>query len=148
MKIKDWTLNKYKNSLINNCKDEWHLYQDIISDIKSNPSGYSLQSFWIERGAFIKVLPRQIGKTTFLMQEAIANDGMVIVESIINKNRLKKQFNYNKIFVCDDIKGNMMPQNEWLFIDEYDILSRDALHSLLCFDWKGIMMLSSCWKRV
>lgn len=148
MKIPDWTIAKYNKILIDNLKNEWDVYLQCVESLKDDSERYqSYASRWLEQAAFIKILPRQIGKTRFLMKEAIRLDGIVISNSLLWSNRLKKDWNYDNIKLCGDLHG-INTKDRVVFIDEYDYLSKDLLNMVLCLPWKGVMMLSSCCKNI
>jgi hypothetical protein len=150
VRTEDYNCHKYKQLLIDNCKKEWILYCNSIDAIKSEvnigaPTLNEWLYFWLEYGAFTKTLPRQIGKTTFLMEEARLKNGIVITATHSMMRALKQKFNYSKIMSISDLHGRDT-YKEWLFIDEYDILSKDNFNILLNRPWQGVMMLSTCCK--
>lgn len=152
VRTEDYDYHKYKQLLIDNCKKEWMLYCKSISVMKLGlnstfPTLHEWAYFWLEQGAFIRTLPRQIGKTTFLMEEAKLKGGIVITATHSMERRLRQTFNYNKIMSVSDLHG-LDSSKEWLFVDEYDYLSKDNINILLNRPWQGVMMLSTCNKGI
>lgn len=151
MKTADYDYYKYKKLLMDNCRSEWQLYCNSIDSIKSDRNkiisllGNNWTYFWLEHGAFIKVLPRQIGKTTFLVEQAKLNNGIVISVTEHMRRRIKQDFNYDRAMSIADLRG-LDTSSEWLFVDEYDFISKDQINILLNRSWYGVMMISSSMK--
>lgn len=145
MKIHEWPARKYKHLLINNCKSEWEYYKNNVDDIKQEAFKifHFKVSAWLESAAFIKVLPRQCGKTTFLIEEAKKVNGLILCHNHHSANLIRQIYDPNMVKTSSNQMRGINSIDNWLFIDEYDFLDRANINDVLNCEWKGVMMLSS-----
>jgi hypothetical protein len=84
---------------------------------------------WLEHAAFIKLLPRQIGKTSFIIKQALKFSGVVVVpfasNGIYAKYTNSKDISF-KIYTQDQLYNlrGLDVQNEYLFVDDFEYLTQ------------------------
>jgi len=113
-----------------------------------------LSSYWKEYGAFVSVLPRQLGKTTMLgviAKHLLQIEGhavQIIVPTSHMKlsvaNKIQLPSNYIKS-VVEFVGSNQsdLSSAKHLLVDEFDFIDRMHLIMVLDNDWKSVTMVST-----
>lgn len=113
-----------------------------------------LSSYWKEFGAFVSVLPRQIGKSTMIATMTRIFEGkeepfIVMVPNMrmalhfcTNQNVSYKNVGADAEWVVSYAKSKL-PHITNLLIDEFDFISEDDMNKMLSYDWSSVSMASS-----
>lgn len=115
-----------------------------------------LFSYWKEYAAFISVLPRQSGKSTMLKdmvhQFDSRNENHVIfvpnesiqkclIANVFPNGRNKiKPVSFSRI---DRLLQGIIYSDMHLLVDEFDMIERPTLDSLLNRNWRSVSMVST-----
>lgn len=137
----------------------WKYHHDIYMNIKrvqdARKTSQRPSLFWKEFGAFVSVLPRQVGKTTML--QTIVNNlpestpYIIVSPTSSMANSLMHNFKFPSanVYIVDRLLkqlpgisiGKVM--NSYLLIDEFDYMRRGDLDNILNYYWKSVTMVST-----
>lgn len=133
---------------------KWHnevyLKYKRVQELKKN---CSKSLYWKEHGAFVSVLPRQIGKSKMLSKmvdifKSREEDYFCIVPSL---NHISLATKYNvpcskmasaRAWIVNKY-GSGRPLHLHLLVDEFDYINKDDLMKLLDYDWNSVSMVST-----
>ena len=152
---------------------QWQWHNEVYLQakrIKDASKTMPLPLYWKEYGAFVSVIPRQLGKTTmigeiinYLSQSVLLhnkydiNDEDFIMDDVLVVVPTRRMINFvvSKIgiprrCVCSingfcwyrNVKDTKNPQKH-LFVDEFDFIDRKDISHLLDWNWKSVTMVSS-----
>jgi len=98
----------------------------------------SWHTYWKEIGAFISILPRQVGKSTMIAEMAKNFKSAVIISPMYSD---KKEFEHISKWTNEDKLA--VAHNFHLFMDEFSYIQKSDLDMILNNPWKSVTMVSS-----
>jgi len=140
----------------------WKFHHDVYihTTNKYRPGNYPSSTwymYWKEYGAFVSVLPRQVGKTRMietLLNHVIGEQEdyrIICAQRVVRLGFCQRGFSKNKVLDAKWItKGanhkltNIDHQDINLFVDEFEYIdTKNHLCHILNYPWKSVTMVSS-----
>lgn len=142
MNIKDYSTFKYKKMLIDNCRSEMDMHLDCIDELCAGPQFFNRADLNHPR-VYTRVLPRRIGKSTLLAEQAKRYDSMIVCPNHMMTEHFTKYFKSDNMITDDAILRGQPLHDKILFVDEFSAFSGARLRPFIDHDWKAIVMLGS-----
>jgi len=122
----------------------------------------SLSEWWTECGAFVEILPRQVGKTTAII--SLYNElksgridprfgkvtefvKILCYSARVKENLIKRGISSDDVFVKQEEMVGLDYMNIHLFVDEYMFIDKKIVDFIFDQEWKSLNLISSL-KRI
>lgn len=112
-----------------------------------------LLSYWKEYGAFISMLPRQVGKTTMLGEIAKKLSEESFIQIVVPTEKMAQNFSVKTglgtNYVCtintwlSRLSLQLSTEYAHLIVDEFNFIEKNKLDALLDRKWTSVSMAST-----